>query len=566
MIRKERQQTVWWAFAALGLGVAGTTLMWSFNFADSYWRLSNGSIMHVDAAAAVPCLLPWRLLECRAIFSYNGYPDMAKVMSMLMSTFLPLIIGLGLFVLGVYQRWLRRRDFFVLAGPQITAMTELAKASAEEPGAAGLRWFGAWTLSRRRETNSFALLGAVGSGKTNLMLLLAEQASARGDKILAYAFKPELIRRFPDSADGEGNRHEPMLIAPHDERSWVWDIAKDINGEASASTVAAKLVPEGDLSFFDDAARAVCTAMIVKLHRTKKHRWTWADLLREVEKPIEELLKDAETYYPPAVTLLSADRRQSSSTHSTLQNAFNNLRLLALAWPTYDGRATISVRQFILGSRPSQTLILGHSGDYPELSDRWISLFIAFAAMAVQANELEASDDRRIWFFLDEFGRLPKVPDFKQLLVTGREKGIPVVLGLQDMHQVQEIYGPNEFKTWMSSIGTKVICRTEVGETTRWFEDVFGMTRVREFRDEFHANGEKRRVKDDREEPAFRRDEFASELGVRTDGIDVLVTGVLKDHALVRVPFAPKVDRRPAYMPAGWVIADQGREGAQAAE
>src|SRR5829696_4603983 len=73
-------------------------------------------------------------------------------------------------------------------------------------------------LGRDREARHFLIVGSVGGGKTQTMLHLISEALARGDGLLVLDTKGDMMGGLP--ADGE-----PLLVAPHDRRSLVWDVA-----------------------------------------------------------------------------------------------------------------------------------------------------------------------------------------------------------------------------------------------------------------------------------------------------------------------------------------------------
>ena len=69
------------------------------------------------------------------------------------------------------------------------------------------------------------------------MLHLILAAIARGDGVLVLDVKGDMTAGLPG---------EPLLIAPQDLRSLVWDVARDCRTKQDARELAARLIPKSD--------------------------------------------------------------------------------------------------------------------------------------------------------------------------------------------------------------------------------------------------------------------------------------------------------------------------------
>ncbi|WP_156419555.1 type IV secretion system DNA-binding domain-containing protein [Aureimonas sp. AU12] len=555
MIRKQKTPTVWWAFAALGIGVLGTIGMWAWRFGSTYWQVSNGGIVYLTWANARFCLLPWDILDCRQIFTMSGYANMRKITTFQFMVFAPLLAGSGIFGFGVWQRWLRQKERIILAGGTVADYPELVAVARKEQKVGALPLYGEWGLSDLRSLNGMVVFGAPGSGKSNFIRHLMQSATNVGDRQIVYAFKPEVYGLLPPiPITDENETGYPLLISPADRRSWVWDIAKEVTSVEECIELARYLVQGNDIEFFREAAQTVAAVIVIKLHTEKPGAWTWQELFDGVLMSDEEFEQAAMTYHPPALKLVTAEERQWDSVRSTLQIAFNKLQLLGRAWGDYSGRKAISIREFMQGERGPQTLVLGHSGRFDELSKLWIALFMTIATKSVFHEKYRRVKGRRTWFVLDEFSRLARIDGIDQLVTAGRERGVSAVLGLQDFHAIEATYGDHAFKTWMSSIQTKIICRTEPGETASWLMRILGKTRIRELRTKPGPNGGTVREWHEYEDSALREAEMSSELGVvKGKGTWVIVAGYGRDLYRVLVPFVDLDPHRKAYEASTWV-------------
>jgi type IV secretory pathway TraG/TraD family ATPase VirD4 len=78
-----------------------------------------------------------------------------------------------------------------------------------------------------------------------------------------------------------------------------------------------------------------------------------------------------------------------------------------------------------------------------------LSLFIELAGKRV----LSLPDDlqRRFFFFIDEFGTLNNIPTMR---TNGRSKGMSIWIAIQDIGQIERIYGMDLSQTIVNSCAT----------------------------------------------------------------------------------------------------------------
>jgi hypothetical protein len=174
------------------------------------------------------------------------------------------------------------------------AFVVAAKAECAGSGM-GLELLPGLPVSAERETRHLLLWGSVGAGKTQTMLHLILGAIARGDGVLVLDVKGETTAGPPG---------DPLLIAPQDRRSLVWDVAHDCRTKQDARELAARLIPPSDVPLWSDAARDILVACVASLQATKSGSWTWRDLHILATADERTLLEHAKSYHRDAVRLL----------------------------------------------------------------------------------------------------------------------------------------------------------------------------------------------------------------------------------------------------------------------
>lgn len=319
-------------------------------------------------------------------------------------------------------------------------------------------------LSLDRETRHILVMGSVGGGKTQVIKPLMQAARMRKDKVFIYDNKGDFSAEMPG-----------VIVAPWDARSVAWDIASDCTSKQDAKELAARLIVESKDPLWSNAARQVLTGMVIKLQSERPRKWTWQNLADLIPLPQDELLIVMQKYFPEGIR---AVEEASKTTQSILINlsAFAGIIFdLADAWGTSKKRFSF-VNWLKNQGREAKvsTVIVQGSGRFAELQKAYIGGIIAAMASRINSAEIGESKTRRVWFFLDEFAQLGKVSGFAPLLEIGRSKGIRVVIGLQDINQIRDLYGKEQAESWMSMIGTQIYARISPGETADFVSGLVG--------------------------------------------------------------------------------------------
>src|SRR5690606_26570621 len=98
-------------------------------------------------------------------------------------------------------------------------------------------------------------------------------------------------------------------------------------------------------------------------------------------------------------------------------------------------------------------------------------LFVSLAAQHVLTQS--ESDNRRTWFFFDEFSEAGKLRGLESIILRGRSKGCCVVLGFQDISHVHAVYDKELGNTIVGQCGNKAFLRIESPETAEWASKSF---------------------------------------------------------------------------------------------
>ncbi len=130
-----------------------------------------------------------------------------------------------------------------------------------------------------------------------------------------------------------------------------------------------------------------------------------------------------------------------------------------------------------LGREPAALYIL-----MPETDAAQLQSLVAWL-VADLLDELIAQAEREgpcipVRMFLDEFRQFGYLPGFSESLPTLRERGISVLLGVQTLSQIEEVYGRTEARTLLGNTETKLLFRAGDLETARLISGWLGRTTV----------------------------------------------------------------------------------------
>jgi len=402
-----------------------------------------------------------------------------------------------------------------------------------------------WTFPRDKETKHFFIVGAPGSGKTQLLIPWIFDVRRRGDKVFLYDNKGDFTEILE-----ELDYNELILVAPWDKRGFAWEIGKDIFNKQLAREFAVKAIPEGEEPLYSNSARLLLVGSIVYLQDTKGINWDFADLYNVLTLPREKLYEIMFKYYPEAAELIREPTKLSQNIMTNLMAAISMIADLADIWK--DTKKKFSVRELIQRDE-SFTLVMQGSGIYREMANTLIGSIIMSAAAEIET--LNDDDSRRLWFFLDEFPQLGELPGFTPLLEIGRSKGVAVVIAMQNINQIIDIYGEETAKSIQAMCNTQFYGRLPLGSTANFISDFLGEREIikviPDLNNQLYAQNYKVNIEYEKSVPEFV---LSNELGAFPDGIKMIMVGLTKDHLLIQYPYSSVEKIREKNVWADWTV------------
>lgn len=413
--------------------------------------------------------------------------------------------------------------------------------SGKQP--AGLEIAPGVSLAKLREIRGTLILGAIGSGKTRILLYIL-------DRVLdAIKTKPQRrIRLLVHDTTGELLDGLPLednqFAALHGARpgGWAWAIGRDVLTASDAESVADAMAPKtGDM--WGAGASIFLAAAQIKCQHEHNTSWGIAEFYDNLlEDPIT-LKPLYERIYPVAASLIEIDPVTGALSKTTVSflltfraAVLRYLRPLAENWRDVPGERQFSFIEWLEGSNPAYpaVVVLQRAGKYPQMSAAWIGAVVDTIAGHVNDASFSNSQDRRVLLALEELATLGKLKNFSTLLDTGRNKGIGVFASVQEPEQLAIHYGNEEAKTILKRFRTKIICQQVLDADTDDFSIAhIGKRTVIETTETKSATTVKgvtttavTRNETNKEVPSIRGERLAYDLGVHGDRIRAIIAGM----------------------------------------
>ncbi len=287
------------------------------------------------------------------------------------------------------------------------------------------------------ETQHLLVLGKTGMGKTTLLSQQMEVVRNEGMKAIVYDYKGDYIRRFyRDKKD--------KIFNPLDKRCVPWNIFKDIHSELDARAIANSLVPPSDAAegkFWRDGTREIFYAILFSCWKNGEttNRAIWEKISLPPDKLYEYFEKEKQYN---ALSFLS----QASGQYAGMKASLVQYTGFLEKFKDVDGDFSLS--KWVQTDGDDWLFVTTHPS-----AESLLRPVLSLAIDHLSREVLSMSNDlnRRIFFFVDEFGTLQRLPSVVKFLTVARSKGGCLIAGTQDVGNIENRYGRNLLDTLISN-------------------------------------------------------------------------------------------------------------------
>ena len=313
------------------------------------------------------------------------------------------------------------------------------------------------------ENRHFLFVGSTGSGKSQSFLQVAKVARNRDNSAVIADVDGELTADFY-------RENVDILLSPFDKRSPAWSPLAEMEGVWDADRIAKSIIPDGDggSKEWNKYAQFILSAVLLKIWQSGGNN---GDLVHYLMFSKNEDLKTLCDGSEASRMFEDGSERMLSSILSIVSSYAKTLNKLD---KTADANS-FSITKFVKENAEQNT---GKWLFFPVRDDMFPMLSPLIAAqidIAISALLTSKNDDqRRVWFFIDEFATWGKIEGIEPLLTKSRKKGGCAVLGLQNVSQARENYGKERSQTLLSSCGTWLTLRSTDGDTAEFLSRNIG--------------------------------------------------------------------------------------------
>ncbi len=315
------------------------------------------------------------------------------------------------------------------------------------------------------EVKHMLFIGSPGTGKTNQASQMIDRLKSRKEKMIVYDFKGDYLSKFYDPS-------KDIIFNPLDTRCQGWNLFNELSRVMDIDAVAHSLIAQAFSQdpFWNDAARDVFSGILhyLYMNNAKSNSDIWAAVTAPINM-ISGWLKSTKGCERGYVYIQDASSKQAISVIAVMMQYVKSFEYMSKA----DGYFSISEW---LNDPNAGTIFITNYADVKDTLRPILSLFVDLLGRKL----LSMKDDhnRRLFFILDEFGTLQRLPTIKDLLTLSRSKGGAVFLGIQDKGQIDKIYSPEISQSILNSCGSSIIFRVSDPVTAKYLSDRIGKTEI----------------------------------------------------------------------------------------
>lgn len=334
-----------------------------------------------------------------------------------------------------------------LRGARFGTISEVRRALRGQKK--GTLSIGGVTVPDAFEPEHILLVGAPGTGKTNLITTMLEGVRKAGKRAIVYDTAGSFVEKFYRPG-------RDILLNPLDRRTDIWSPWVDVPQEYHYDQIAESTIPDkhGD-PFWSKAARGTLVAVLRKL---AKQKHTLISVL--LDRVLRSSLADLAAYVKgtDAAAFISAEgERTSAGVQAELASV---MRSFAYLDDTEDG---FSIRKWVENEKDDSWLFVTVKADQLPSLRPLITVWLDIAISAIMS--LTPDRERRLYCVIDELPTLQKLPSLSDFLARARKYGGCGILGFQSYPQLNATYGKEDAAAITGYCSTWVALRANDTDT-----------------------------------------------------------------------------------------------------
>jgi type IV secretory pathway TraG/TraD family ATPase VirD4 len=332
---------------------------------------------------------------------------------------------------------------------------------------------GGVTIPRTLEAQHFLISGTTGAGKTQVINGMLRSIRKRGHRAVIADPAGGFYARFAKPGD--------VLVNPFDKRSVQWSPFAEVRADYDCERIAKAVVPDGtgEGGEWHHYAQTLIAQVMIAMHRNGeksiKRLLYW--LTTAEQKELAGLLEGT----PAAALCSKGNDKMLASTRGIISTYLGVFQYLA-------DEGDFSIRQWIQKDFGDSWMFITYRDDQMGMLRNLVATFLELAL--VEGLSLSESQERGLWYIMDEVDSLGKVTSLRSGLTKLRKYGGRCVLGVQTVSQLRTTYGRDEAQTLIANTSVKCILRAGDAETAKSMELELGEQEIErtQMNDSFSTN------------------------------------------------------------------------------
>lgn len=312
-------------------------------------------------------------------------------------------------------------------------------------------------IPRMLEAQHFLISGTTGAGKTQVINGMLRSIRTRGNRAVIADPAGGFYARFGQPSD--------VLINPFDKRSVKWSPFAEIRADYDCERIAKAIVPDGtgEGGEWHHYAQTLIAQVMIAMHRNgeKSIKRLLYCLTTADQRELGALLQGT----PAAALCAKGNDKMLASTRGIISTYLGVFQYLP-------DEGDFSIRQWIQKDFGDSWMFITYRDDQMGMLRNLVATFLELAL--VEGLSLSESQERGLWYIMDEVDSLGKVTSLRSGLTKLRKYGGRCVLGVQTVSQLRATYGRDEAQTLIANTSVKCILRAGDAETAKSMEHELG--------------------------------------------------------------------------------------------
>ena len=319
------------------------------------------------------------------------------------------------------------------------------------------------------------VLGISGSGKTTYLVAQLVDWMQSGKSFVVTDIKPEIWSILHANGVFERYGYDEIIINPTDALAHRYNAFDDIDDDSFATeTIELIEILVGDIEF-GVGAKLLLRAVLLDL-KASGQEVSLLQVRRRLAscQDAEELIKDLIKSKSDLVRELMAELKKIGENERYIGSCFGavsqSLRFLdnkTIAGST--DVSDVSLRNVL--QQPQKAVFLQFEQAYQEQTARLFGFTLAHVLRLLQMN-FRYRDE--VFVAIDEIINSAPIPKLAQKLNTMRSAKMPMFMYLQTLSGLNDVYGRDADKLFMSACSLKICYRVNDNDTAKEFSDLVG--------------------------------------------------------------------------------------------